>query len=87
MAHVFIPALLRPLTGGQEQVQVEGATVRAVIANLDSLYPGIQARLLEDDRLRPSIAVVVDGEVSRLKLRHKVTEHSEIHFMPALSGG
>ena len=87
MARVFIPALLRELTAGQEQVEIEGATVREVIENLERSYPGMQARLIVDDQLRPNIAVVVDGEVSRLRLRQKLTDSSEVHFMPALSGG
>ena len=87
MARVFIPALLRELTNGLGQVQVQGATVGEVIDNLESMYPGIKARLTEEGRLRPNLALVVDGHISRLKLRHKVSDSSEIHFMPALSGG
>ncbi len=87
MARVIIPSLLRELTGGRHEVEVEGATVREVIDNLEARFPGLRARLLDGDRLRPNLAVVVDGEVSALKLRHKVSADSEIHFMPALSGG
>jgi sulfur-carrier protein len=87
MADVWIPALLQDLTGGEQRVQVEGETVREVIEALDRRYPGIKARLYEGDRLRAGIAVVVDGEVSRLRLRHRLNEQSEVHFMPALSGG
>ena len=87
MAVVWIPALLRDLTGGEAQVTVPGATVRQLIENLENAYPGIEERLCDEDRLRPNIAVVVDGEVSRQRLRHKLEETSEVHFLPAISGG
>jgi sulfur-carrier protein len=84
---VWIPALLRDLTGGQQTVRVPGKTVRQVIENLESRYPGIRARLCDGDRLQPSIAVAVDGEISPSGLRQRVQETSEIHFLPAISGG
>jgi molybdopterin converting factor small subunit len=87
MAIVWIPALLRDLTGGKAQVTTPGETVRQVIANLEGAYPGFEDRLCEDGRLRPHIAVVVDGQVSQQRLRHRLTETSEVHFLPALSGG
>jgi molybdopterin converting factor small subunit len=87
MAEVWIPALLRDLTGGAAQITVPGETVRHVIVNLEKTHPGIEDRLCQDGRVRPHIAIVVDGEVSRQQLRHKLTETSEVHFLPALSGG
>ena len=87
MATVWIPALLRDLTGGKAHVAVPGDSVREVIANLDQAYPGIEARLCEEGRLRPHISVVVDGQVSSQRMRHRLTETSEVHFLPAISGG
>jgi sulfur-carrier protein len=84
---VGIPSLLRELTNGQRSVSVEGDTVRQVIDHLDKLYPGIKERLCEEDRLRPSISVVVDGHPSMLKLRHRLQESSEVHFVISISGG
>lgn len=87
MAVVGIPSLLRELTAGKNTLTVEGDTVREVVENLDALYPGIQERLCDGERLRPSISVVVDGETSALKLRHKLNAGSEVHFVVAISGG
>ncbi len=55
--------------------------------HLDSRYPGIKARLCDAERLRPGIAVVVDGEVSPLRLRQRLSDTSEVHFLPAIGGG
>jgi sulfur-carrier protein len=84
---VGIPSLLRDLTSGKSSLLVEGDSVRQVIDNLESLYPGIKDRLCEDDRLRPSISIVVDGHTSTLKLRHRLQESSEVHFVISISGG
>ena len=87
MPVVWIPALLQDLTHGQQQIELPGETVRQVIDNLERRYPGVKERLLEGDRLRPSIAVAVDGEISPMRLRHRLQEGSEVHFLPAISGG
>lgn len=87
MPIVWIPGLLRDLTGGQEKLNVPGETVQQVIDHLDALYPGVMARLCEEGHLRPNITVVVDGVASRRRLRHPLMETSEVHFVPAISGG
>ena len=87
MPTVWIPALLRDLTGGQETVIVPGSTVREVIEALDRSFPGIKDRLCDADGLRPSIAVAIDTQVTRRGLSQPVGDHSEVHFLPAVSGG
>jgi len=88
MQHVvWIPALHRDLTGGAETVTVEGETVGELVAQLETSFPGFAARLSEDGKLRPNIAVAVNGEITHRGLRHRLTEPSEVHFIPALSGG
>ena len=87
MPVVWVPGLMQDLTQGIDRVTVPGETVREVIDQLDSCFPGIKARLIDENRLRPSIAVIVDGEVSSQRMRHRLTEESEIHFLPAMSGG
>ncbi|MCH8298677.1 MAG: MoaD/ThiS family protein [Chloroflexi bacterium] len=89
MAEVWIPPKLQQLTGGNQQVQVEGSTVRRLINNLEKQYPGIKEFLCDEmeDDLIPGLAVVIDGEVSLLGMLDKVQENSEVHFLPAIGGG
>jgi molybdopterin converting factor small subunit len=87
MPAVWIPGLLRDLTGGQQTVDVPGKTVREVIIALEQRFPGMQDRLIEDGRLMPSITVIVDGEPGNMRLRQPLRENSEVHFLPAISGG
>jgi molybdopterin synthase sulfur carrier subunit len=87
MATVFIPPLLRTLAEGQSQVSISGDSVRDLIAELDRRFPGIESRLCEDGRIRPGMSVIVDNVVSTVGLRHPLSEASEVHFLPAISGG
>ena len=87
MPVAWIPSLLRDLTHGETTITVEGSTVREAIESLEERFPGIRARLCEGDRLRPNISVIVDGQVSHQRLRQPLGEDSEVHFVPAISGG
>lgn len=87
MARVWIPPQARDLTGGRDVVDVAGERVRAVVDNLDRLYPGIRARLCDGDGLRPGLTVVVGTEVARRGLAEPVGPEDEVHFLPAIGGG
>jgi molybdopterin synthase sulfur carrier subunit len=87
MPVVWIPAPMRDLTGGHVTVSVPGATVREVIAALDRAHPGVRDRLCAGDALRPGLAVAIDTQLARLGLDEAVRATSEVHFLPALSGG
>lgn len=90
MATIWVPTPWRDkLTAGMTQVEVAGDTVRQVIEALEARYPGFRQRIIDpdSDRIRPDIAVSVDGEISAEGLRRKVGATSEVHFLPAMSGG
>jgi molybdopterin synthase sulfur carrier subunit len=87
MALVWIPPLLRDLTGGTETATVPGATVGQVVEALEQQFPGVRARLCPDGVLRSGLAVIVDGQVGRFGLLEETRPDSEIHFLPAIAGG
>ena len=87
MARVFIPTMLQPLAGGVKEVQIQAGNVRQAVDELDQLFPGMKARLVEENKIRSNLAVAIDGEVGRLGLLEKLGENSEVHFVPAISGG
>jgi len=87
MATIWVPSLIRDLTGGKESVTAPGKTVGQVIAAMDDAYPGIKGRLCQGDRLDPAIVAYVDGRIARLGLSEAVEEQSEIHFLPVVAGG
>ena len=87
MALVHLPAMLRPLAGGAETRSVPGATVAELVDNLEALHPGINARLVEEGRLRSGLRVFIAGEVRREGLESEVGADDEVYFIPALAGG
>ena len=87
MAKVFIPSLMQKLTDGQDVIEIDGKTVREIIENLEQTYPGIKVRLVDKYKMKSNISVAVEGEVSPLGLLEKVSENSEVHFIPAVGGG
>ena len=87
MAIVYIPTMLQKMTGGVRQVDCQGRNVRQIIDGLEVMYPGIKDRLVEDGEIRPNLAVAIDGDVARMGMLERVSESSEVHFVPAIAGG
>jgi sialidase-1 len=87
MPTVWIPAPLQDVTAGAEQVAAEGTTVRELVDHLEGQFPGIREHLCEGAELRSGMAVSIDGEIAPEGLRATVAETSEVHFVPAISGG
>lgn len=87
MATVFIPSLLRKLTGGKDRTPARGATVGEIVDDLDRQFPGFRARVVEDNDLVGSIAVSINGEIGTQGLADAVPDGGEVHFVPAIGGG
>jgi sulfur-carrier protein len=87
---VRIPTTLRPLSGGQSEVSLDGSDVRSVIANLDGAHPGFADRLLDDEgNLRRFVNVfVADDDIRFLDgLDTPVPDGAEVAIIPAVAGG
>jgi sulfur-carrier protein len=89
MVTVRIPTPLRTLTGGEEQVQVPGATLREVIETLEKNHPGIRDRLLDDKGVRRFVNIYVGDEDVRFLdgLDTKLATGTEVSIVPAIAGG
>jgi molybdopterin converting factor small subunit len=86
---VRIPTILRPYTKDQKTVEAEGATLSAVISNLDAQFAGIGERLLEDGALRRFINIYINDEDVRFlgSLDAQVKDGDSITILPAVAGG
>lgn len=87
MATVRIPQPMQVYTGNRETVQANGKNVRQLICALEETYPGLKGALMDKDKLKPDVAVVIDGNLTKLGLLQPVNEENEILFIPAISGG
>jgi len=88
-AEVRIPTILRPYTGGEKLVTADGASLNAVVADLDSKYPGIGERLIDESGLRRFINVYLNDEDVRFLggLDTAVSDGDSITILPAVAGG
>ncbi len=87
---VRIPTTLRPLTGGNSTVSVEGSTLAQVLKNLDAAHPGFADRLLDENgALRRFVNVFVsDDDVRYLEgMDTPVPEGETVSIIPAVAGG
>ena len=84
---VYIPPAMRSLSGGARSLPASGRTVREVVDDLESRWPGFRETLIEDDRLRRGLWVAVNSEQQPLGLLAGVPPGAELHILPAMSGG
>lgn len=83
---VLIPSALRSYTEASS-TEAEGATLAAVLEDLDRRYAGIRFRMIdEQDRIRRHIRIFVNGEQVRA-LSHALDATDEVVIVQALSGG
>lgn len=89
MAIVFVPSLMRDLTGGASRVEVSASNLRQLLDALDAAYPGMKARLVDEEsgRIKPEIVAAVNGETEHMGLLEPIGESTEVHFIPAIGGG
>ncbi|MFT5134525.1 MAG: molybdopterin synthase sulfur carrier subunit [Gammaproteobacteria bacterium] len=87
MVTVRIPQPMRVYTNDKDVVRSTGQNVRKLIDELEGSYPGIKAALVTDDKLRPDVAIMLDGKISRLGLLQPLSDENEVVFIPAISGG
>ena len=86
---VRIPAPLRTLTGGKDEVAASGSTVGDVIDDIDRKHPGIKERLLDAKGVRRFVNIYVGEEDVRfLKgLATELKSGDQISIVPAIAGG
>ena len=87
---VRVPTTLRPLTGGESEVAVEGDTVGAVLGALDAAHPGFRDKIFDDEgKLRRFVNVfVADDDVRFLDgLDTPVPDGETLSIIPAVAGG
>ena len=87
---VRIPTILRTYTGGEKAVDASGATLGALVDDLEANHPGIKERLVEDSgELRRFVNVYVDDEDVRFTggLGTELTDGAQVVILPAVAGG
>lgn len=86
---VRIPTILRSYTGDQKSVEGQGATLGELFADLETRYSGIEARLVEDGKLRRFVNVYLNDEDVRFLdgIATKLADGDSVTILPAVAGG
>jgi sulfur-carrier protein len=90
---VRIPTILRTYTGGEKAVTADGASLSALIDDLEANHPGIKERLIEDSEsgqdLRRFVNVYVNDEDVRFigGLEAEISDGDQVVVLPAVAGG
>ncbi len=87
---VRIPTPLRKMTGGRDKVKMEEGDLSQMIERLESEYPGLKERLLDEEgELRYFVNIYVNGEDIRFGQGLKTATKSgdEVSIVPAVAGG
>jgi MoaD family protein len=89
MVRVKLPTILRKHTGGEPTVEGEGATLRELLENLETRYPGLTKNVLSGDGLHRFVNVYVNDEDVRYlgSLETAVKEGDVVSILPAVAGG
>jgi molybdopterin synthase sulfur carrier subunit len=88
--NIRIPTPLRKLTNNEEVVEVKAATVGEAIVELQSRFPGIKERLVDDNgEVRRFVNVYVNEEEIRFLQNQKtpLNDGDEVSIIPAIAGG
>ena len=86
---VRIPTILRNYTGGEKAVSAQGASLSALIDDLEVNHPGIKDRLIDNGDLRRFVNVYVNDEDVRFigGLEAELSDGDQIVVLPAVAGG
>jgi molybdopterin synthase sulfur carrier subunit len=90
---VRIPTILRTYTDGAKAVDASGATLAALIDDLESRHAGIKDRLVEDKdggpELRRFVNVYINDEDVRFigSLDAELSDGDQVVVLPAVAGG
>jgi molybdopterin converting factor small subunit len=87
MPTVLIPSQLTSYTGGATRVASSGASVGAVLDDLDRQFPGIRFRVVdEQDQVRRHVRIFIGMDETR-DVAAAIGAHQELMIFGALSGG
>ncbi|HEX2815754.1 MAG TPA: MoaD/ThiS family protein [Phenylobacterium sp.] len=87
MIRVLIPSQLIAYTDGASRVEAAGASVGAVLDDLDARFPGLKFRVVdEQDRVRKHMRMFIGQDETR-SVGAALSDGDELLIFGALSGG
>jgi len=86
---VHVPPALRTYTDGQDEVHIEAPDVAALLRALDTAFPGIRDRVVDEaGRPRPYVNVFVNEDLVRDPFPQvRLSPGDAVHILPSVAGG
>jgi molybdopterin synthase sulfur carrier subunit len=87
---IRIPTPLRKLTQNRDTVEATGATVAAIVDDLERQFPGLKERLCDQQgELRRFVNIYLNDEDIRFAQGRQtaVKDGDELAIIPAIAGG
>ena len=86
---VKVTANLQKMVGGKRSVQAEGASVRELLDDLESRYPGFKGQIVTDGQIHRFVNIYLNDEDIRFleRLDTPLKEGDTLSILPALAGG
>ncbi|HEX4607992.1 MAG TPA: ubiquitin-like small modifier protein 1 [Urbifossiella sp.] len=86
---VQVPTPMREAAGGNAEVAVAGATVKAALADLVRQYPALQPKLFDGGKIRPYVNIFVNDEDIRYldEMDTALADGVVVALIPAVAGG
>jgi sulfur-carrier protein len=87
---VKLPTILRKFANDEPRVSADGSTLRELLKDLESRYPGITKNVVtEDGGLHRFVNVYVNDEDVRYlgSLETEVKDGDTVSILPAVAGG
>jgi MoaD family protein len=80
---------MRQHADGQSTVEVSGATVQAVLADLSTKFPALAQRIFDNGQVRRFVNLYLNDEDIRYldNLATPVKDGDELAIIPAVAGG
>jgi molybdopterin synthase sulfur carrier subunit len=90
VVEVRLPTILRPHVGGQASIEGEGSTLRELLGDLESRYPGLTRSFMNDEgELHRFVNIYVNDEDVRYlgALEAELRNGDVVSILPAVAGG
>lgn len=87
MANLVLNRFLIDLIDSNDEIDnestlnIEASSVRALIKQLDQLFPGVS------NKLQSGYSIAIDGEIFSDPMLEPLDTDSEVYFLPAIEGG
>jgi sulfur-carrier protein len=86
---VRVTANLQKVVGGQRSIQAEGSTVRELLDDIESRYPGFKDMIVTDGQIHRFVNIYLNDEDVRFlgQLDTPLNDGDVVSVLPALAGG